>query len=243
VKRQRKGQAEKPHDSTDHELEAEQHGEKKVLAVWQAFDQIFGIRWSQAFGNDPLGQFKDAQGKQNPRMDQWIDALRPMPWPHLKHALKRIREAQKPYDGWLPDLPSFLGFAGRLPPPEQRRAPLEKISWISSICGLYLLRTSLNHGPFSDESMKRLEKVQLEVAARYNEMAKEEKAIEAFTDAEKLEWREVIEADMAKRFSKTPVEPMSEEEKARRLTLRTSSPTRENSSSSTPSGNSPRDVL
>ena len=242
MKRQRKGQAEQ-RDSTDHELESEQHAEKKVLSVWQAFDQIFGIRWSQAFGNDPLGQFQDAQGKKNPRMDQWIDALRPMPWPHLKHALKKIREAQKPYDGWLPDLQSFLGFAGRLPPPDQRREPPPKMSWISSICGLYLLRTSLNHGPFSEESMARLVQVQLEVAAKYNAMAKEEKAIEAFTDAEMQEWRDVIEADMTKRFSKTLVEPMPEEEKRRKLTLPTSSPIKASSSCSTPNGNSPRDVL
>lgn len=156
------------HDSTNSALGAEQAAEKKVIWLWQQMDQMYGVRWSQSFGNDPLGKYKNAQGQQNPRMEQWIDALRTAQWPAIKQAVYRIRMFPKPYEGWLPDLQSFTGFLGSAPRPRPPEEP--KSTWVDSVCGAYLFRLQMDHGPFSLESVAKLEAVNREAREKFNVM-------------------------------------------------------------------------
>lgn len=120
-------------------------------------DQLYGVRWSQSFGNDPLGRYKNSEGERNPRMEQWIETLAPVPWERLRGAVTQIKKHPKPkdFDGWMPDLP----FVAALVEPRKLGTPTNLApfgAWIGRLCDARLIRTVADHGPFSHESLDKL---------------------------------------------------------------------------------------
>lgn len=185
------------------DFEIQESAEKKTLAVWTSFDQIFGRRWSENFGSDPLGN----ADKSN-RMQMWIDNLSKMSWPQVKAAINKIAAHQKPYDAWLPDLPSFVQFAGKTPAPPPRRDSGPPPTWVTKICAISLLRLMMAEGPFSEESLARLVKAQRQTAAKYNAMLA---AGDLSKHGDTVEV-EVIIADLGKQFRTISPQLMSPEE-------------------------------
>lgn len=109
--------------------------EEKVLFIWLSHDQIYGKRWSENFGNDPLGR-SDAKN----RMGQWIEAVGRLPWSAVREAVVRVRNFDRPYDGWLPDLQAFLNLAPKPSAPKPPAASVVRASEVSCKCHLYLIR-------------------------------------------------------------------------------------------------------
>lgn len=132
-------------------------------------DQLYGVRWSQNFGNDPLGKYKNADGEQNPRMEQWIETFRPLAWPSIRLVVNAIRTHPKPkdFDGWLPDLQIIATFIAGIERPQKK--PMPNLApfgaWIGRVCDARLIRIIADHGPFDQESLDRL--------ATVNRVAKE----------------------------------------------------------------------
>lgn len=199
--------------------------------MWQSFDQIYGKRWSDSFGSDPLGK-ADAGN----RMEQWLDCVKFISWPAVRSTVVKIRSMPKPFEYWLPDLQTFSQLAGR---EAATLAPVPRKpwngTWIDKVGNLYLLRAIVLHGPFSEASLERLREVTTNTCQQFNTMIGTEL---------KEEWNEQeaneVKALLEKRYAATKVELMSEEEKRqsqqRCMGLRGSSVTKANSNSSTPTG-------
>lgn len=118
-------------------------------------EQLYGARWPQSFGNDPLGRYKNAEGERNPRMEQWIEALAPVSWDRLRAVVTQIRKHPRPYDGWLPD----LQFVTPLVEPRRLDTPVNLrpfAMWVGRLCDARLIRTIHEHGPFTAESLEQL---------------------------------------------------------------------------------------
>lgn len=131
-------------------------------------DQLYGVRWSQSFGNDPLGRYKNAEGDRNPRMDQWIETLAPVPWDRLRGAVTQIRTHPKPkdFDGWLPDLQFVTALvASRKSSTNINLAPFG--AWIGRLCDVRLMKAIDKHGPFSQESTDRLAALTTRTKAKF----------------------------------------------------------------------------
>ena len=126
-------------------------------------DQLYGVRWSQNFGNDPLGKYKNAEGESNPRMEQWIETFRPLPWPSVRLVVNAIRRHPKPkdFDGWLPDLQIISTFIATIERPQKATMPnlVPFGAWIGRVCDARLIRIIADHGPFNQESLDRLGEV------------------------------------------------------------------------------------
>lgn len=224
-------------DSINKEREAEAAAEKKVLYVWQSFDQMYGKRWSDNFGSDPLGK-ADASN----RMQLWLDACKYVHWPVIRSTVQKIRLMPKAWDGWLPDLQIFSQLAG------QQAAALAPApakpwggTWVDKVGNLYLLRTMFQHGPFSEASIAQMREVTVMTCQQFNTMIGTE--IET-------EWNEVqaneVKAQLDKRYATLKVKLMTEEERKlayqKCLGPRALSATKESSSSSTPSGDWDQDA-
>ena len=211
-------------DSTALPFDNEASTDRKVLWVWKSLLEIFGPRWTETYGNDPLG--KDDPAK---RMGMWIEEIQYMSGPKIKDALYKLRRHQKPNDYWLPDLPTFVQFAGRgsvvAAPP---REPERQGSWVDYTCGRYLFQ-SLRHYPsqISDASLQLILSEMIRIRAQYNEIAKSD---------ETLTQEDVIASlKMAFEKIKTTTPEDFEIQRWRRTAL-TSSPGREDSNSSMRSG-------
>lgn len=214
--------------------------------MWQSFDQMYGKRWTENFGNDPLGKYKDADGKQNPRMELWIDAVKYMSWPTLKLAIHRIASTPKPKDEvwWLPDLQSFKAFATGAnntlhKPAEQRRAD---ITWVARVCNTYLFRIIAEHGPFSLSAMPLLAAEKNKVATAYEEqfISKGGDVPDEVTPQTREKCEEIrleIRTMLQKKFSRLKIEPATLEE----LEYMHASLIPGNSNSRTPIGSSAAD--
>lgn len=136
-------------------------------------DQLYGVRWSQSFGNDPLGRYKNAEGERNPRMDQWIETLAPVPWDRLRAAVTTIRKHPKPrdFDGWLPD----LQFVSALVETRRAGTPINLrpfAAWIGLVCDARLMRIVADHGPFNLESTAKLTAVNRRAKEKFLAMAR-----------------------------------------------------------------------
>lgn len=122
-----------------------EEAERKVLSVWKAFEQIFGRRWTESFGNNPTGIDDPRMSlSKESRMTQWIEALRYTPWPQVVVGIERARTVEKPYEGWLPDLPWLMRACGK--PVSQEKKPEETRYWFDDIC-IIMLRWVIYFGP------------------------------------------------------------------------------------------------
>lgn len=197
---------------------------------------MFGKRWGEAFGADPLGKNDPSN-----RMQLWIDSLKYIGWPQLKMAMQKIRMFQKPYEGWLPDLQSFTGFANR-----QQQAPLPKqvtrkpATWIDLHCAAFLLQAIRNEPrSFSKATATEIHTAVWKVRDQYNAMRAEGEVSKEQTpqDTQALSNRLIQVMSKIKITLETP----EEREQMIRRALPTSLPTPESSNSPTPGGSSEED--
>lgn len=211
--------------------------------MWQSFDQVFGKRWTENFGNDPLGRHNGPDGKPNPRMVLWIDSLKYISWPQLKLTINKIISAPKPEVWWLPDLQTFKQFAGtaahnQLPPEPEMPPP----TWVTKLCNGYLLRLIHDFGPFSEASITRLVAAKNAIQDSYNGMMKEGEIPNEWTPEEGA----TITMNLKSRFARVQVDPATPEELAmmpQKMLGPRALPTKESSSSPTPTGSLGADVL
>jgi hypothetical protein len=211
TKRKASQSAEETHDSAAREREAEESAEKKVIYVWQAMEQIFGTRWNDKFGNDPLGKYKDAEGRPNPRMELWIDLCKYASWPQIKSAVQRVRDMPKPTNDawWLPDLQVFSACVRAVHAVQQSEAKRPIPTWPELACNRLLLRLIFQHGPFSAESMGRLQEVLTRVKGQMRYLLEEG---ELPKEPEEKDYREVQDTLM-RQFQQLKIDPASDEEK------------------------------
>lgn len=185
--------------------------ETKTLWFWQQMDQLYGVRWSQSFGNDPLGRYKDAEGNRNPRMDQWIETLAPVPWDRLRGVITQIKKHPKPqgFEGWIPDLPFVVALvATRKPTDAINLAPFG--AWIGRLCDARLIRTIADHGPFNQESMEKLSALTRHAKEKFMALARSGDLSEIGSKEEV----EVINKYLTIEYAKLAVVKMTPEEQA-----------------------------
>lgn len=178
-------------------------------------EQLYGTRWSDKFGNDPLGKYKDADGKPNPRMEMWIDLVKHSSWPSIKAACVRIRDMPKPNNDqwWMPDAQIFSDVLRRSSAvldlaPSQSEPKRVIPPWPELACNRFLLQLTLKHGPFSEASTKRLVEAKNKVAEQLNYLLKEGELPKEPQDKDLEDVRQTLR----KKFAGIPVEPPSPEE-------------------------------
>lgn len=214
-------------DNLEHEASANEAAEKKVLAVWKAFEEFYGKRWHDNFGNDPLGKSDAGQ-----RMGQWIEALKYISWPAIKQAIVKIRDMPREWDGWLPDLQSFLQAARKLDRPITRsiesEKPLYPSDGVDETANLLMVEYLYRKGGCSPQSATHLFLISREVAEIYRLLLTEDKTITKGDMAVTLEkrWDKVWEAP-----SLEDLQTLKE-----KFLIRRSLPGKGPSSSSMPSG-------
>lgn len=176
-------------------------------------EQIFGSRWNDKFGNDPLGKYADSSGAKNPRMELWIDVCKYANWNAVKMAVQKIRDMPKPNNDlwWLPDLQIFSAHvrAVHIAPPEEKKRPIP--TWPELACNRLLLKLIFHHGPFSEASSASLQEVLTRVKAQMRYLLEEG---ELPKEPEEKDYKEVQETLM-RQFQQLTIEPASEEERAK----------------------------
>lgn len=164
--------------------------------MWKGFVEIYGPRWAETNGNDPLG--KDA--KEN-RRDHWLEEIKFISWPQLKAAMHKFRRHSKPNDFWLPDLPTFLAFTGKADPnrgvPATPRVALHRIKTYANFRFFRFLlanKTSLVCVPAMVSEMTKIVDALIEVDAEG--IKTDDKAInELLLAAWKKVWIEETQAE------------------------------------------------
>lgn len=189
-----------------------------MIYVWQAMEQIFGTRWNDKFGNDPLGKYKDSDGNQNPRMEMWIELVKYASWPAVKGACAKVRDMPKPKDDqwWLPDGQVFSSILRATAAVMDYSRPSEQRvirTWPELACNTYLIRLTFKHGPFSEASRTRLWEVKNQVVEQLNYLLEHGELPKEPTAKDIEEVRETLR----KRFAKVQVEPPSSEETDARM--------------------------
>lgn len=183
-------------DLVEQQFGNEEHAENKLIYVWKSLLEIYGPRWTETNGSDPLGKHDPKE-----RKEMWLDECRMLTWPQLKNALYRLRRYQKPGDYWLPDLPTFIGFSGKGVAPTT--APAETAmppgTWVDSICGKFYLYF-LSSLPIKQELIPAFTKQWNETRSQFNSIIEEDETVKPV---------EVV-ITMLRRFAKVPNSGISE---------------------------------
>jgi hypothetical protein len=207
-----------------------------VKLVWLSMHQMFGDRWEEKMGADPLGESDEKL-----RNDMWCDALEKVQMPYIRQAINRVRTydagADRGGQWWLPSLPQFLAFAGRanLDPVKPSGPPVPPPTWVDKAGISFMVAWMIDHPLICEEDTHKLVEAMRLTCRNFNTMIPEEIPATWTVDA-----HHDLVTELKMRFLKIKARPASAEERARRLSRpiasAASSPIRETSSSSAPPG-------
>lgn len=147
--------------------------------------ETFGTRWFDKFGTDPSETWKEELGRL--KADQ------------IRGAMGRIRHHRPEYEGWMPSLVEFMGFARNF---EVTRTAPGKPAFEGDNIDLVANRLMLHYlwrkGGCSAESSKRLWKIARKLSADYRLIITEEKVTNGeFQDALEAAWNKVWEPPLS----------------------------------------------
>lgn len=184
--------------------------DRKVNLVWASFTEMFGKKWPEKMGDDPLG----ASDEKN-RNHSWCDALEKMQHKYVKQAIHKALLHMPTFDGWVPSLPEFMAFAGRasLDPVVAHVPKHPPMTWIEDVAISTMMRIFSEYPMMCEEDLTK-------VLTSFNTRVK---AYELLRDAKEFPEHWTQEANdelrtlLMRDYRRINPRPASEEERTRRF--------------------------